>query len=56
VWLLAEMVEVASEFGVERHDWLEVNFPELLSNFEVQAHVFVSDEVELVELNIHAEV
>lgn len=56
MWFLAEVVQVIDKLGIERHDWLQVNLPELLSYFEVQAHVLVTNEVELVELHIHAEV
>lgn len=54
VRFLAEIAQIVDESSVEWHDWFQVDLPELFSNFEVQTHIFVSNQVELVELHIHA--
>jgi hypothetical protein len=42
------VLEVAHEFLIQRHHRLQIDLPELLSNRELKADVFVAHEVELV--------
>ena len=42
--------DVAHEFAVEGHNRLQVYFPQLLGQSELQTHVFVAHQVEFIDL------
>ena len=56
VWPFAQLLEVADQLRVEVHDWFQIDFPKFFSDFVIEADIFVSDQVELVEFYVHTKI
>lgn len=53
---LSELPQVGDELRIEMHYWLQVYLPKLFSDVVIETDVLVSNKIEFIELDIHAEV